>query len=123
MARRSLQEEILEAFLIALHEADYFLKKGGPLAPEDHDTQIRKDTKDTRSRGGFSRNPKSRLLRRAILKQVQNAKKACRAPSAPAAPCFFVSRFIGLLESLSMSVSGCSMFTPLKSTPLRFVSL
>ena len=76
MARRSLQEEVLEAFLIALNEAEYLLKRGGSLAPEDHDTQIRKDTKDTRSRGGFSRDRASRELRRAILKQVQAAKKA-----------------------------------------------
>ena len=76
MARRSLQEEILEAFLIALHEAEYLFKRGGPLAPEDHDTQIRKDTKDTRSRGGFSRDRASRELRRAIQKQVKAAKKA-----------------------------------------------
>lgn len=76
MARRSLQEEILEAFLIALNEAEYLLKRDGPLAPEDHNTQIRRDTENTRSRGGFSRNPASRKLRRAIQKQVKAAERA-----------------------------------------------
>jgi len=76
MARRSLQEEISEALRIVLNEAEYLLKKDGPLAPEDHDTQIRKDTKDTRSRGGFSRDAASRMLRRELFKQVKAAKKA-----------------------------------------------
>jgi len=74
MGSKDLKEEILKAFLVAMDEADYLFKKDGPLAPEDHDTQIRKDTNTSRSRGGFDRDPKSRELRRAVLKQVAAAK-------------------------------------------------
>jgi hypothetical protein len=75
MGSKDLKEEILEAFLVALDEANNLFKRNGPLAPEDHDTQIRKDTNTSRSRGGYSRDRRSRELRKEIQKRIASSPK------------------------------------------------